>query len=118
MPELTALRPSSASGSGSIPRCRTTIRSGSREITPLGMMRRVETFFNTRGQVMAFEMERSALVAFLQDLVSRAGDKKPTDKAFANIDASIEYRGSKIVLPADPRNMTLAEARDWLSRLE
>jgi len=67
---------------------------------------------------MAFEMERSALVAFLQDLVSRAGDKKPTDKAFANIDASIEYRGSKIVLPADPRNMTLAEARDWLSRLE
>ena len=67
---------------------------------------------------MAFEMERSALVNFLQDLVSRAGEKKPTDKAFANIDASIEYSGTKIVLPADPRNMTLLEAREWLSRLE
>jgi len=67
---------------------------------------------------MAFEMERSALVAFLQDLVNRAGEKKPTDKAFANIDASIEYSGSKIILPADPRNMTLLEAREWLARLE
>ena len=67
---------------------------------------------------MAFEMERGALVAFLQELVNRAEDKKPTDKAFANIDASIEYSGKKIVLPADPRNMTLLEAREWLVRLE
>jgi ATPase family protein associated with various cellular activities (AAA) len=65
-----------------------------------------------------FEMERNALVAFLQDLVARSGEKKPTDKAFANIDASIEYSGKKIVLPADPRNMTLLEAREWLTRLE
>jgi hypothetical protein len=68
--------------------------------------------------MMAYEMERNALVSFLQDLVSRAGEKKPTDKAFANIDASIEYNGKKIVLPADPRNMTLLEAREWLHRLE
>jgi transitional endoplasmic reticulum ATPase len=65
-----------------------------------------------------FEMERQALVSFLQDLVSRAGEKKPTDKAFANIEAAIEYNGTKIVLPADPRNMTLQEAREWLVRLE
>jgi transitional endoplasmic reticulum ATPase len=64
-------------------------------------------------------MERTALVAFLQDLVNRKDDgKPPTDKAFANIEAAIEYSGSKIILPADPRNMTLREAREWLARLE
>lgn len=67
---------------------------------------------------MAFEMERDALVTFLQELVSRKTDKPPADKAFANIDASIEYSGKKIILPADPRNMTLLEAREWLARLE
>ena len=67
---------------------------------------------------MAYEMERNALVSFLQELVKGAGEKKPTDKAFSNIEASIEYSGSKIVLPADPRNMTLQEAREWLARLE
>jgi len=67
---------------------------------------------------MAFEMERQALVEFLQELVSRKDGKPPTDKAFSNIDASIEYSGSKIILPADPRNMTLLEAREWLMRLE
>lgn len=67
---------------------------------------------------MAFEMERNALVSFLQELVKGAGEKKPADKAFSNIEASIEYHGTKIVLPADPRNMTLAEAREWLHRLE
>jgi transitional endoplasmic reticulum ATPase len=67
---------------------------------------------------MAFEMERNALVAFLQELVTRKDEGKPTDKAFANIDAQIEYNGTKIVLPADPRHMTLLEAREWLLRLE
>lgn len=66
---------------------------------------------------MAFEMERQALVQFLQELVANKGDKPPTDKAFANIEAAIEYSGSKIILPADPRNMTLAEATEWLNRL-
>ena len=67
---------------------------------------------------MANEMERTTLISFLQDLVNRAGEKKPTDKAFANIEAQVEYNGTKIVLPADPRNMTLLEAREWLARLE
>ena len=68
---------------------------------------------------MAFEMERNALVAFLQDLVNRKDDgKPPTDKAFANIEAAVEWNGKKIILPADPRNMGLREARDWLARLE
>ena len=67
---------------------------------------------------MSFEMERSALVQFLQDLVADKSGKPPVDKAFANIDASIEYSGTKIVLPADPRHMTLQEAREWLHRLE
>ena len=68
---------------------------------------------------MAYEMERQALVSFLQDLVNRKDDgKPPTDKAFSNIEASIEFSGKKIILPADPRNMTLREARDWLVRLE
>ena len=69
---------------------------------------------------MANEMERQALVSFLQELVNRAGDgkKPPVDKAFSNIETSVEYSGKKIVLPADPRNMTLAEAREWLIRLE
>lgn len=67
---------------------------------------------------MAFEMERSALVEFLQGLVADRSGKPPVDKAFANIDASIEFSGKKIILPADPRNMTLPEAREWLIRLE
>ena len=68
---------------------------------------------------MAFEMERTALVAFLQDLVNRKDDgKPPADKAFANIEAAVEWNGKKIVLPADPRNMGLSEAREWLHRLE
>ena len=53
---------------------------------------------------MAFEMERAALVDFLQELVKRK-DGKPTDKAFSNIEAAVEYSGTKIVLPADPRHM-------------
>src|SRR4029077_1185135 len=67
---------------------------------------------------MSFEMERNALVEFLKELVSRKEGKPPTDKAFANIEAGIEYSGKKIILPADPRNMTLAEAREWLTRME
>jgi transitional endoplasmic reticulum ATPase len=67
---------------------------------------------------MAYEMERQALVEFLQELVNRKSDGKPTDKAFKNIETSIEYSGKKIILPADPRNMTLLEAREWLTRLE
>ena len=68
---------------------------------------------------MAFEMERNALVASLQDLVNRKDDgKPPTDTAFANIEAAVEWNGKKIILPADPRNMGLREAREWLARLE
>ena len=67
---------------------------------------------------MSFEMERSALVSFLQDLVADKSGKPPVDKAFSNIEAAIEFSGTKIVLPGDPRNMTLLEAREWLDRLE
>ncbi len=67
---------------------------------------------------MAFEMERNALVEFLQELVKRKDGSPPTDKAFANIEAGIEYSGTKIILPADPRNMTLGEAQEWLHRMQ
>ena len=65
---------------------------------------------------MAFEMERNALVELLQGLVQQK--PAPKDKAFANIEAAIEYSGTKIILPADPRQMKLSEAREWLTRLE
>ena len=67
---------------------------------------------------MSSEMERGLLLKFLQELVSRKDGKPPTDKAFSNIEAAVEFSGSKIVLPADPRHMTLPEAREWLARLE
>jgi transitional endoplasmic reticulum ATPase len=65
---------------------------------------------------MAFEMERNALVELLQGLVQQK--PAPKDKAFANIEAAVEYSGTKIILPGDPRQMKLSEAREWLSRLE
>jgi transitional endoplasmic reticulum ATPase len=67
---------------------------------------------------MAFEMERNALVELLQAIVNRKDEAKPADRAFSNIEAAVEYSGSKITLPADPRRMGLREAREWLARLE
>ena len=67
---------------------------------------------------MANDTERQALVSFLQELVKGSGEKKPANKAFSNIEAAVEYSGTKIILPGDPRQMKLGEAREWLTRLE
>lgn len=43
---------------------------------------------------------------------------KPKEKAFKNIDASLTWQGKKLILPADPTNMTIPEAKEWLTRRE
>lgn len=64
------------------------------------------------------DMERG--IEALRNLLAEAGKKpnKETDKAFKNIDAGVDYKGTKITLPDDPRRMTLREGRDYLTLLE
>ena len=50
---------------------------------------------------MAFEMERNALLAFLQELVNRKDGKPPTDKAFANIEEGKMWLRSLPGFPID-----------------
>ena len=67
---------------------------------------------------MANEMERTTLISFLQDLVNRAGEKKPTDKAFANIEAQVEYNGSQDRAACRSAQHDTAGGAQWLARLE
>lgn len=63
-------------------------------------------------QAQAIDLFRGMLAAVTPD------EGKPKAKAFKNIDASLEWSGKKIVLPADPTNMTIPEAKEWLTRRE
>lgn len=57
-------------------------------------------------------------IALFSDLIKAAQGDKPKDGAFKNIEASLEWQGKKMVLPAEPSPMSTKDARLWLDRFD
>ncbi len=71
----------------------------------------------TKADIAKMDPTAAAVTILLERLVADDDRKKNADR-FKHIEAEIEWDGTRIILPADPAQMTIAEAKEWLERKE